>query len=261
MALNDIGARVVIDPGASVATLDEVTDATTRLNDALLKLGATADATMAKVKASGDASVVASEKAGAAATESGAAAEDAAIVGAGAVGKHKTALDDAGKATDDLKAKTVSLTDSVAALGSSGFAKLGRDSIIGALGTAGESIDQYMKYQKAMTQLVTQAGLPANRLPAIMAGGLQIGKQTGLDFNDIANQLYRIVSATSGLKETNKQILALGKSAADIAVLFNVSPGAPTEQVARLFGSLSNAGRSGKLQPYPPTSRPARRPA
>lgn len=248
MAVEDIGARLVIDPGTALTILTELDTRINEVTASLLKMGAAADSSMASVSKEADASVVAAGESAKASKGAGAAAEDAAGAGIIATQKHGEAVDELAAKTKKAETASKSFGKTLEEVGSTGVAKAGAATFAAGIGIAGESIDQYMKYQKSMTQLVSQAGLSAKRLPAIMQGGLNIGKSTGLDFNDIANQLYRIVSATSGLKETNKQILALGKSAADVAVLFNVAPGAPTEQVARLFGSLSNASRSGKLQ-------------
>ena len=104
--MEDIGARIVIDPGASVATLDAATDAVARLQDALLKLGVTADASMAKVGKAADASVLASGKVGA-------AEEDAALVGAGAIGTKTKATKAAGAAAEDAASKSEKLKNSL----------------------------------------------------------------------------------------------------------------------------------------------------
>jgi hypothetical protein len=254
VASEEIGARLVLDPGTFLATIKE---ANTALDDLKKNLGEVGLA-MDKVEASAAKMGESTAAAGAESTAAAGKSEEAAIVagdaGVVAAGQHKTALDKVKASTTAADDATKSFSGTLEKLASGPVAKFGKWGIVGALGIGGESIDQYMKYQKSMTQLVTQAGLASSRLPAIMQGGLNIGKSTGLDFNDIANQLYRIVSATSGLKETNKQILALGQSAADIAVLFRVAPGAPTEQVARLFGALTNVGRSGNLQGVPTTA-------
>ena len=239
--MEDVGARIVIDPGASLETLTGVTDAVTRLNAALVKLGVTSEATMAKVAKGADAGVAAGAK-------TSLAAEDVALVGAGAAGAHTTALKKVATATEDVTSKTAKLKAGLVDISSSPIGKIGRDSILGIIGIAGESIDQYIKYQKSFTQIVTQAGVAPSRLNALMAGGLKIAQQTGVNFTDIANIAYRVASATSGLKESNKQMLALVKNAADLTVLFNLPTGAPTEQGARILGALYYAGKGGQLQ-------------
>lgn len=248
MGVEDIGARLVIEDGGAIAEIQALTDEVDKLQKALLRLGTTADASMKKVTASGAEADAAAGTAAASSKKAGVAAEDAGAAGVMAAQAHGQAIDETTVKTEKLRKSTQSLKSDIESVGSGPVGKAGIGGIAVGLGVVGESIDQYVKFNKQMTQLFTQAGIAKSRIPALSAGALKIGEQTGVNFSDVANQLYRIASASSGLKETNRQILSLGKSAADIAVLFNVSPGAPTEQVARLFGSVFNAAKSNKLQ-------------
>ena len=75
------------------------------------------------------------------------------------------AVDEVTSKTTAAAKATSTFRNELEGLAAGPLAKVGKFGLLGGLGIAGESVDQYMKYQKAMTQLVTQAGLPAQESP------------------------------------------------------------------------------------------------
>lgn len=261
--VEEVGTRVVVFGGAeAVAQLNAVADAYERLSAAQGKLAessvASADATAAAsgkiATAQKGVAASAAESAGVSAgsVEATAAEADAATIAitrkkaqAAAARDLATAQRGVIAAQTGVVASNSSLSGSINAIATGPLGKMAKYFTVGGAFGIYEGIKQYMSFQKSMTQLSTQAGINSNRLPWLSESAKNIAKSTGVSLNDVANQYYRIASATSGLKMTNKELQSMEKSAANLSVLFNVPSGAPTEQTARLLGGLISFKKGG----------------
>lgn len=120
----------------------------------------------------------------------------------------------------------------------------------GVAGLAYEGIKQYMSFNQKMTQTFTQAGVAFGKQKALTQDMANIAKNTGRNFNDVADALYRVASATAGMNQgkgaTTQQLSNLVQQTQNLAVLGNLAPGAQSEQAARIMGSVANAGIGGR---------------
>ena len=112
-----------------------------------------------------------------------------------------------------------------------------------------EGIKQYMAFNQKMTQSFTQAGVAFNKQKALTQDMGNIAKATGRSFNDMADALYRVASATAGMNSgrgaSTSQLNSLVRQTANLQVLGNLSSGAQAEQAARIMGSVVNSGIGG----------------
>jgi len=135
------------------------------------------------------------------------------------------------------------------AMGSPGLYKAAGVAAVGIGVAAYEGIKKYTELNKLLVQSVTHAGVAKDKLPALMSGVISIGKETGQSFNDIANGLYRIASATASLNHhrgaSTKQLLELSRESSIFNIMAGVPAGAQSEQSARLFGIMRNIGLKG----------------
>src|SRR6185437_358947 len=146
-------------------------------------------------------------------------------------------------AVDELAKSHKGLSQTISDVGNGPLGKFGEWATGGAIAVAIESMTKYAQLQNQYIKLFTLAGVPKSQVNGIMQAGMEISKNTGVNFSDVANQLYRIASANAGLHQTTKELTNLGKQAANLAVLFNTPTGQPSELIGRLFGNLSFAGR------------------
>ena len=106
-----------------------------------------------------------------------------------------------------------------------------------------EGIKQWGNFQKIMTTTFTQAHVATSKQKALTADVLDVAKQTGKSYNDVADALYRVASATSswnnGTGATTGQLNALLKTTAQLQVLGNVPGGAQSEAAARIIGAVA----------------------
>ena len=130
--------------------------------------------------------------------------------------------------------------------------RLNRTAMYIAAGTAGilyEGIKQYMNFNAKMTQVYTEAGVAANKQAQLTKNMGSIAKETGRGFNDLADALYRVGSATAGMHggkgATTKELTGLVKETAKLAVIGNLAPGAQSDQAARVIGAVRNSGIAG----------------
>lgn len=231
-----VGARLLIGgSAAAIRNLQAFNAELERTNELLVTTKkASEDAAIAT------GGVVGAKEDKAAASGEGAGAEERE---AAAIGATTAAATKAKTAVDDLEKSHSNLNSTLNKAGAGALGTFGEWAGAAALGIAIESVKQYSDLQNQYIKLFTLAGKKQSQVPAIMQGGIQISKETGVNFSDVANQLYRIASANAGLKETNSQLLSLGKQAANLAVLFNTPTGSSSELIGRLFGNLSFAGK------------------
>ncbi len=116
-------------------------------------------------------------------------------------------------------------------------------------GAAYEGIKQYMEFQKSITQTVTQAGVSPKWLPFLTGTAEKVTQLTGVNLDDVANDIYRVASGTAswnhGLGATKSQLAAIVKQTAQLQVLGNVAGGATSEQTARVMTAMVNANMRG----------------
>src|SRR6185437_5147567 len=234
-----VGARLSIQgAAAAIKNLAAFNAELERTNQLLAK---TKEAGIASVGAIGGVSKAAEDKANTVsktltADQAAAAGMDAATVAALA---QRDAL-------VELEKQHKSLGKTVANVGRGPLGTFGEWATGGAVAVAIESMKKYADLQQQYTKLFTLAGVPQKQVAAIMQGGMNISKDTGIAYSDVADQIYRIASANAGLHQTNKELLSLGQQAANLAVLFHTPTGQPSELIGRLFGNLSFASRPNK---------------
>lgn len=243
-----IGARLVLyNSGQFIAQAKEATKAQLALNDAI-KDGAVASKTSADSADAVAASTAKKTKVVQDSADAHSAEADALNAGAAASALKKQNDDDYVKTVNQATRAVKTHKSALESLSSSkivsGIAKYGT---IGIVGGAYEGIKQYQQFQTAVTQLSSQAGIAAKRLPDLSKGFMGISRETGNNLESVANQAYRIVSAGTGMKETNKQILQLVKLSAQLNVTGNVTNPSQQENTARVLGALTNVKKSGKI--------------
>ena len=118
---------------------------------------------------------------------------------------------------------------------------------IGLIGGAVyEGIKQYTDFNKKMVQASTEAGISFDKQAQLTKNIGQIAKDTGRSYNDLADALYRVGSATSGWNSgkgaSTGQITDLVRQTANLATIGNLSSGAQSDQAARVIGAVVNSG-------------------
>src|ERR1019366_593331 len=90
---------------------------------------------------------------------------------------------------------------------------------------------------------------PASQMGALTKMTENISKMTGINLNDVANNLYRVASGTAswnhGLGATMTQLTNITRSVTNLQVLGNVPAGAASEQAARVITALVNSNVKG----------------
>ena len=111
-------------------------------------------------------------------------------------------------------------------------------------GMAYEGIKQYMSFNSLMTQTFAQANVAYSKHKALTQDMANIAKETGRNFNDVANSLYRVASATSswnnGRGASVAQLNAMVKQVENLQILGNLATGAQSDQAARIVGSIAS---------------------
>lgn len=234
-----VGARLSIQgSAAAIKNLAAFNAQLERTNELLAK---TKEASVAAVGAVGGVADGAKDKTTAVKDTAKADTEHTAALDAGTLAAMKNK-----KALDDLTESHKGLSKSVADLGSGPLGKFGEWATGGAVAVGIESMKQYTQLQQQYVKLFTLAGLPKNQVNKVMTEGINISKQTGVAFSDVANQAYRIQSALAGTHAPASKLVSLMKQAANLAVLFNTPTGAPSELLGRLYGNLGFAGQKNK---------------
>lgn len=225
-----IGARLtLLNRAAYVKGLEGATAANKAFADSVA-------AGAAKTAAAGDAQVAAQAKV----ADANKVSAEAAVINADANKKAAQAAELASlRAQKAAKKITESASSGLERVGTIA-GKVAKWGSIGIGGIGYESLKQYLTFQQQMEQTVTQAGLSQKAVNALTPGIMGISEKTGLTFQQVADQLYRIVSASGGLHTTNKELLSLTANAARVAVLGG--PGTDPEQVARIFGAIRTSG-------------------
>lgn len=233
MPVQTVGARLNVSGRARfVADMAAATDSLAAFNAEAAKSREMTLATVAGSKSSTAAK----------AEETAATDKNAEALGAQAAMMKKSG--DAAKAADAEHKKFKSTLNDIA---NGPVGKIGMWGGAAILGGAYASIKTYMDYQSKMVQMVTQAQLPMKQLPGLLSGAEDISKRTGINLGDIANQMYRIKSGSVGLVHTNKQLLQMENTTANLAVLFQTTPGSATENLPRILTALMTAGSTHKL--------------
>jgi hypothetical protein len=151
-----------------------------------------------------------------------------------------------GVAAHHLGSKTQGVIDKLAALGSPALYRGATAAAVGLGAIAYEGITQYQKFHTQLLQTFTQAGQPVSRFADLQKGVIDIALQTGQAFNDVADSLYRVSSATSGFNNgmgaSVSQLIAYTDQVAKLQVLGNIPGGKVGEQTARVLGAVINAG-------------------
>lgn len=234
-----VGARLAINgSAAAIKNLAAFNAELERTNELLAK---TKEASIAAVGAVGGVADGAKEKSTAVKNTAAADTEHTAALDAATLAAMKNK-----KALDELTESHKGLSKSVADLGSGPLGKFGEWATGGAVAVGIESMKHYTQLQQQYVKLFTLAGLPKNQVNKVMTEGINISKQTGVAFSDVANQAYRIQSALAGTHAPATKLVSLMKQAANLAVLFNTPTGAPSELLGRLFGNLGFAGQKNK---------------
>lgn len=111
-----------------------------------------------------------------------------------------------------------------------------------AAGVVGyESVKMAADFQSAMTLVNTMAGVPQARIKALGDGLLKMAPSVASGPTALADALYRISSANSGLGATNKQLIGLTKAAAQLNLIGGGNDSTLGE-TARVFGGVSSSG-------------------
>jgi len=146
---------------------------------------------------------------------------------------------------NDALGKTYVGMSKLEQLGTPAIMKAATWSILGVGGVAYEGIKQYMNFNKLITQTITQAGVSPSNMGALTTMAETISKMTGVNLNDVANNIYRVASGTAswnaGLGSTMKQLQDITTSVTKLQVLGNVPAGAASEQAARVITALVNS--------------------
>ena len=115
----------------------------------------------------------------------------------------------------------------------------------GVAGAAYAGIRQYMDFNKQMTQTFSQANVELSKQKALTTNVRDIVKETGRNYHDVADALYRVASATSawhgGKGATTQELTALTRETANLQVLGNLQTGAQSDQASRVIGAIANA--------------------
>ena len=116
-------------------------------------------------------------------------------------------------------------------------------------GIAYEAIKTYTSFNKQLTLSVTQAGRPFADLGKMQSAAIDASKSTGTALNDVADIMYRVSSATAGMRngmgESMPMLASMTKQVAQLAMVGGVGGGAPLEQMARVMGALANTNLPG----------------
>lgn len=141
--------------------------------------------------------------------------------------------------------KTEQALTRMSAAGTPAIFKAATWSLFGIGGIAYEGIKQYMQFNQAITQSITQAGQDPNRFQFLSQTALDISKQTGVAINDVAASIYRVASGTAGwnkgLGATKSQLKDIATQVSTLNVLGNVPSGAASEQSSRVITALLTA--------------------
>ena len=131
----------------------------------------------------------------------------------------------------------------------------------GLAGAMYEGIKQYTNFNKLMTQTFSQANVSMSKQKALTADVRKIAMDTGRSYNDVADALYRVASATSsfhgGAGATTRQLSALTRQAANLQVLGNVAGGANADAAARIIGAVANTNTKDFANIKDPTKKAA----
>jgi len=116
-------------------------------------------------------------------------------------------------------------------------------------GIAYEAIKTYTSFNKQITLSITQAGRPLADYGKMQTAAIETSKLTGTSLNDVANIMYRVSSATAGMRggmgATMPILASMTKQVAQLAMVGGVGGGAPLEQMARVMGALANTDLPG----------------
>ena len=137
----------------------------------------------------------------------------------------------------------------MANMGSPAILKAATWSAFAVGGIAYEAIKTYTSFNKQLTLSVTQAGRPFADLGKMQAAAIDTSKSTGTALNDVANIMYRVSSATAGMRNgmgaSMPMLASMTKQVAQLAMVGGVGGGAPLEQMARVMGALANTNLPG----------------
>jgi hypothetical protein len=141
--------------------------------------------------------------------------------------------------------KTEQALTRMSAAGTPAIFKAATWSLFGIGGIAYAGIKQYMQFNQAITQSITQAGQDPKRFEFLSQTALDISKQTGAAINDVAASIYRVSSGTAGwnkgLGATKSQLKDIATQVSTLNVLGNVPGGAASEQSSRVITALLTA--------------------
>jgi hypothetical protein len=138
-------------------------------------------------------------------------------------------------------------------MGTPAIMKAGTWTALGSAGLIYSSVHQFTELNAKMIQITTQAGIAKAWLPDLQKEVIRIGKETGQNFNDIADSMYRVASGTASWTHTlkdgtkaagasKKQIMELTDAVSKLNLLGNVPGGVQTEQTSRIMTVMLNAG-------------------
>jgi hypothetical protein len=103
------------------------------------------------------------------------------------------------------------------------MAKVGKVVTLGLIAGAGligyHSVKAAMHFETAMTLVNTMAGVSKDRIASLSAGLLKMAPGVAAGPTALADALYRIASANSGLGATNDQLLAMTKAAGQLNMI------------------------------------------
>ena len=137
----------------------------------------------------------------------------------------------------------------MANMGSPAILKAATWSAFAVGGIAYEAIKTYTSFNKQLTLSVTQAGRPFADLGKMQSAAIDASKSTGTALNDVANIMYRVSSATAGMRNgmgaSMPMLASMTKQVAQLAMIGGVGGGAPLEQMARVMGALANTNLPG----------------
>ena len=244
--VESVGARLVLT-GRSRFVADAIasSDSMKVLRDSILEVSAAAGEMSANV----DRSVIAESIATKSAADSAKAAAASADAAALASKRRMTAITEESGVLDAATLSASRYSTVITGLAGNplirGAALFGGGAL--ALG-AYEGIKQYTAFQAKMTQSVTLAGVPMKTLNGLMSNALAISKATGISALNVAQQYYRISSNNAGLKETAGLLERQESAVAKLSVILGLTQPGDIDQVARIFGAITNAGRNNALQ-------------